>query len=127
MRISDTEREEVVERLRGALSEGRLELEEFDERVQAAYRAKTYRDLTPLTADLPSAPVPAPTMRAVPAAQASVDESRRALALFSAIFVFIAFGVLISVASGGTILPFWPLFILAFWGLSRRSGNYGRR
>ncbi|MGA8113839.1 MAG: DUF1707 domain-containing protein [Actinocatenispora sp.] len=126
MRISDTEREEVVERLRAALGEGRLELAEFDERVQSTYRAKTYRDLVPLTADLPAVPVPAPPGRVVPAGR-PVEESRRALAMLSTIFVFIGLGVLLSVATGGTVLPFWPLFIVAFWGLSRRSGWSGRR
>ncbi len=124
MRISDAERQEVADRLRDALGEGRLELTEFDERVQSAYQAKTYRELVPLTADLPSSPMPLAVARrnANPA-----EASRRAMALLSMVFVFIALGVLVSVASGGTVVPFWPLFIFAFWGLSRRSGRYNGR
>src|SRR5688500_2421043 len=74
MRAADTDREAVVERLRTALGEGRLELHEFDERVAGAYQAKTYAELDRLLSDLPGvAPVsrsqlaPAPTL-APPAA-----------------------------------------------------------
>ncbi len=127
MRISDAERQEVADRLRDALGEGRLELSEFDERVQSAYQAKTYRELTPLTADLPSAPMPLSIARRNGGPVTAAEASRRAAALLSMVFVFIALGVLVSVASGGTVLPFWPLFIFAFWGLSRRAGHYNGR
>ena len=53
VRASDAERNAVVERLRRALSQGRLSVEEFDERVTAAYAAKTHGDLAVLTRDLP--------------------------------------------------------------------------
>jgi len=51
--VSDADREDVVGRLRRAVSEGRLSMHEFDERAVAAYEAKTRGDLEPLTADLP--------------------------------------------------------------------------
>jgi hypothetical protein len=53
LRISDADRHRVSELLRRAAGEGRLDMEELDERLEAAYRAKTYADLVPLTADLP--------------------------------------------------------------------------
>ena len=53
MRVSDADREGVVRRLRRAVDEGRLTLDEFDERVVIAYAARTRADLDPLTADLP--------------------------------------------------------------------------
>ncbi len=53
LRISDADRHKVAELLREAAGEGRLDLEELDERLEAAYVAKTYGDLVPLTADLP--------------------------------------------------------------------------
>jgi hypothetical protein len=52
-RASDADREAVVERLRSAAEEGRLDLAEFEERMASAYQAKTYGELAPLTADLP--------------------------------------------------------------------------
>lgn len=53
MRASDSDREHTVEALRGQFAEGRLTLEEFDERTSAAYAAKTWTDLRKLTSDLP--------------------------------------------------------------------------
>jgi hypothetical protein len=73
LRASDAEREEVVERLRVATTEGRLTLTELTERTEAAYTSTTLAELAEITADLPStggAPawaVPAaPTAPAVP-------------------------------------------------------------
>jgi hypothetical protein len=55
MRISDADRHQVAEILRQAAGEGRLEPDELDDRLEAAYSAKTYADLVPITADLPVA------------------------------------------------------------------------
>jgi hypothetical protein len=57
IRASDNDRETVVSALREAFTEGRLTLDEFDERTSAAYAAKTWGDLSELTDDLPSPPV----------------------------------------------------------------------
>ncbi|POX40806.1 hypothetical protein C3486_12315 [Streptomyces sp. Ru73] len=59
MRASDADRDRVAEVLRDALAEGRLRMAEFDERLEAAYRARTYGELAPLTADLPAGAGPA--------------------------------------------------------------------
>ena len=60
LRISDADRHRVAELLREAAGEGRIDMEELDERLEAAYVAKTYADLVPLTADLPLAGQPHP-------------------------------------------------------------------
>jgi hypothetical protein len=57
LRASDADREAVVTRLHTALSEGRLDAEEFAERADAAYAAATRAELDRLVADLPSSPV----------------------------------------------------------------------
>jgi hypothetical protein len=57
IRASDMDRESVVTILRDAYTEGRLTLDEFDERTSAAYAARTWGDLLDLTADLPVQPV----------------------------------------------------------------------
>ena len=54
MRASDRDRQQVVERLRSALEDGRLTMEEYVNRMEVAYQAATYGDLTPLCADLPA-------------------------------------------------------------------------
>lgn len=52
MRASDADREAVVEQLREAAAEGRIDLEELDERLGQALTAKTFAELAPLTDDL---------------------------------------------------------------------------
>jgi Domain of unknown function (DUF1707) len=57
IRASDQERESVVDVLRDAYADGRLTLDEFEERASAAYAAKVRADLRELTADLPVQPL----------------------------------------------------------------------
>jgi DUF1707 SHOCT-like domain len=57
MRAADRDRQQVVDRLRGALEDGRLTMDEYVDRMEVAYQAVTYGDLAPLGADLP-APAP---------------------------------------------------------------------
>ena len=64
LRASDADRERVANVLREAAGDGRLTMEELDERLDAVYAAKTYAELEPITRDLPTtgtahAPVPA--------------------------------------------------------------------
>jgi hypothetical protein len=53
LRASDADRDTVVDRLREAAGEGRLEPDELEQRVERALRARTYGDLGELLADLP--------------------------------------------------------------------------
>lgn len=52
-RLSDLDRERVVEVLKTSCSDGRLTLDEFSERVDTAYQAVALRDVLPVLADLP--------------------------------------------------------------------------
>lgn len=63
MRISDADRHKVAEVLRDAAGEGRLDLEELDERLEATYSAKVYADLVPIVADLPGHTTSVPAVR----------------------------------------------------------------
>src|SRR5690606_41194073 len=56
MRASDSDRDAAAERLALALSEGRLDLTEYDERLSAAMHAKNVGELARLTEDLPPVP-----------------------------------------------------------------------
>ena len=56
LRASDADRDRVIELLRAAVGDGRLDQAEFDERLDAALAARTIEALTPLTADLIAAP-----------------------------------------------------------------------
>ncbi|HEX6498343.1 MAG TPA: DUF1707 domain-containing protein [Micromonosporaceae bacterium] len=69
LRAADVDRQFVADALRDAVNEGRLSLSEYDERLAAAYGARTYGELDRLLNDLP-APRPArhPTAPATSAA-----------------------------------------------------------
>jgi uncharacterized protein DUF1707 len=54
IRIGDAERERAAASLREHFATGRLNSEEFNQRLDAAFAAKTDLDLDQLTADLPS-------------------------------------------------------------------------
>ncbi len=56
LRVSDREREEVVEVLGKAVTEGRITLDEYTERAGAAHASQTRGELARLTTDLPDAP-----------------------------------------------------------------------
>ncbi|GIJ27235.1 hypothetical protein Vqi01_23970 [Micromonospora qiuiae] len=71
LRVSDREREEVVELLGKATAEGRLTLDEYTERAGAAHAAQTRGELARLTTDLPDAPGRSPARPAAALAPAS--------------------------------------------------------
>src|SRR3954465_11446725 len=86
--IAAQARHHVAGVLREAAGEGRIDLQELDQRLEATYAARTYGDLVPLTADLPVAPpasAPVPTGGPLPARQgpqhavsfAMMSETRR--------------------------------------------------
>src|SRR5206468_3084396 len=63
VRASDAERERTVMLLREHAAEGRLTLEEFTDRMSAAYLSRTNDELAGLTRDLPPVDDPAPSRR----------------------------------------------------------------
>lgn len=71
VRATDDQREQVAEKVRGALSDGRLTIAELDERLNAVYTARTHGELHQTIADLydsrpPPSPPVAPPMSMVP-------------------------------------------------------------
>lgn len=79
LRLSHEDRDRMVEILRDAAADGRLDTDELEERVERALTARTFADLEPLAEDLPvRAPMP-PALRApaapVPAAPARPFEA----------------------------------------------------
>jgi len=53
LRAGDADREAIAERLRNGHSEGRLDVQEFQERLDRCYQAKTIGELEQLVGDLP--------------------------------------------------------------------------
>jgi len=132
MRASDADRQEVVERLRGALDEGRLKMDEYLERMGLAYEAVTYGDLVPLYRDLPEAqavakpeaaapPAPAPAPRAEVVRRggfAGLPTPVKVLWTIWATVVSInvVIWVLVSATTAHLIYP-WPLWVAGPWGV----------
>lgn len=56
LRCSDSDRQLVTDVLNTAYADGRITLEEHDERVDRAHAAKTFRELNTITADLIAGP-----------------------------------------------------------------------
>src|SRR5438270_10387601 len=53
LRAGDADRERIAERLRKGHAEGRLDMAEFQERLEHCYAAKTFGELRALVRDLP--------------------------------------------------------------------------
>jgi hypothetical protein len=54
MRMADSDRERVLERLHTAVAEGRLTLAEFEERTSVVLAARTFGEVAGVTKDLPA-------------------------------------------------------------------------
>ena len=54
LRVGDAERDAAAERLRESYAQGRLTMDEFNDRLSAALAATTQRELSQLTRDLPT-------------------------------------------------------------------------
>jgi Domain of unknown function (DUF1707) len=129
MRASDRDRQRVVDRLRGALEDGRLTMEEYVDRMEAAYQAATYGDLAPLCADLPApAPVVAGSQAAARAAAppagfsvvgclAGLPAVLKVLWIkwLAVVSVNVVIWALVSGTGGHLAYP-WPVWVAGPWG-----------
>ena len=135
LRPGNADRERVVAQLNTAFSEGRLDVAELDERVAAAYAAKTLGELVPLTADLPvgqqgrtSAPARREANAPVPAGAPS--PAVRWAPVTGALGLFLVNVVIWGAISLGTgeLIYFWPIWTaiplaLALVGMIAGAGD----
>jgi Domain of unknown function (DUF1707) len=129
MRASDRDRQQVVDRLRSALDDGRLTMDEYVDRMGVAYQAATYGDLAPLCADLPaSTPVIAgPPTAAYAAAPPAVFSRAGYLAglptvlkvlwilWLTAVSINVVVWALVSGTGGHLAYP-WPVWVAGPYG-----------
>lgn len=120
MRASDADRDEVLERLRSAHVEGRLDHEELTDRAGTALAARTVGALAALTADLPPPGVPRRAVTATPPAPAAgvgsavaSPDGHRANPAGMVVLAVICFTVGVTVLTGGHLF-IWPGW-LAYW------------
>ncbi|ABG92102.1 conserved hypothetical protein [Rhodococcus jostii RHA1] len=122
IRISDSEREQVVGELGRHLTEGRLTIGEFDQRVAQVYQSTTQQQAHQVLRDLPSAPQ---AVALAPPRAPTAHPSRRRipghqriewLAWLAAGGINIAIWGIVSLATGVMIYP-WPIWVIGPWGL----------
>ncbi|WP_330182480.1 DUF1707 domain-containing protein [Nocardia sp. NBC_01503] len=113
MRASDADREQIVTKLRVAMDDGRINLHEFDERVQQVYAARTYGELTPVLADLPAVR----SSRSGPKVAVEPGMFPTWVKIMWTPWVFVnILCVLIWLATG--MGYFWPFWVAVPWGLA---------
>ncbi|HEX6472547.1 MAG TPA: DUF1707 domain-containing protein [Streptosporangiaceae bacterium] len=123
MRASDADRERVAGALREHCAQGRLTQDEFNERLEATYAARTMGDLERVTRDLPEEdldyrPIP-PYQRArpLPARRAAggLTRARPMWATYATVNLVCFVIWLIVAATGGGLYP-WFLWVAGPWG-----------
>ena len=114
MRIADSDRERAMADLAGHYAEGRLDHEEYDERLDAIWTARTRADLALLFSDLPRLPAPVP-QRPKPAAPRRSSAWQR-VPLLPVLAVLIVLSLL-------TEAPFWLLVFPLMFVRSRHRGG----
>jgi hypothetical protein len=101
MRAANADRERTVDVLKAAFAEGRLDQDEYNERMGLAYQARTYGDLVALTGDLPAGPLPiamppawqAPQQRARPVPQVQHTNTMATVAFALGMLEFVTLGL----------------------------------
>ncbi|GGO06398.1 hypothetical protein GCM10010116_12580 [Microbispora rosea subsp. aerata] len=125
MRASDGDRERVAAALREHMAEGRLTVDEFNERLEQVYQSRTYGELAKLTSDLPEIDLhrlPAATESVRASQPARRDDKARAdlrgawTAWAGASAVCWVIWVLTFIGSGDAGYP-WPLWVMGPWGV----------
>ncbi|ODU00219.1 MAG: hypothetical protein ABS81_24265 [Pseudonocardia sp. SCN 72-86] len=111
LRVGDAERERTEALLRSHVGAGRLDLPEFESRLDAVYAARTQGDLDAVTRDLPT-PTSAPrTVRAPRNLQRAAMWAPWALVGAICLVVWLATSV-----GTGSVQPFWPVWVIGPWG-----------
>ncbi|WP_236003141.1 DUF1707 SHOCT-like domain-containing protein [Nonomuraea antri] len=133
MRASDVDRDRVAAILREHTAQGRITVDEFNERLESLYKSKTYGELARLTADLPDVdlrnrPARVEQTPAVKGMHTGMKAAWAAWATASSINWVI--WLIISLTSGDFIYP-WPLWVMGPWGaillMSTIFGSGGQR
>lgn len=129
IRASDADRERVVELLRQHSAEGRITSDEFDERMSAAYAAKTMGALAELTTDLP-VDLAEHTRQQVELARQKANKVPLSRQMRAAISSWASLAVVLTVvwviSGGGYYWPAWPLGIMAALGLANGIKHWGQ-
>lgn len=111
LRVGDAERERTEALLRSHVGAGRLDLPEFESRLDAVYAARTQGDLDAVTHDLPAAASAARPAQPTRNLQRAAMWAPWALASAVCLVVWLATSV-----GTGSVQPFWPVWVIGPWG-----------
>ena len=130
IRASDADRERVVEILRQHSVEGRITADEFEERMAAAYEAKTLGALAELTTDLPvdlaeHAQRQRELARKAKPRRTLVKQVRQEISGIASLGVVLS--TIWVISGGGYFWPAWPLGIIGAITLARMIQVWGER
>jgi hypothetical protein len=116
LRASDADRDRTVERLREHHADGRLDMEEFSERMERVYGAKTLAELEELMTDLPRDATPvAPT----PAGPLAERRLRLRQSFYRSLAIYLAVnGMLVGIWAVSGAGYFWPIWPIMGWGIA---------
>jgi hypothetical protein len=133
-RAADSDRDLVAEDLRDAFTEGRLDNDEYQRRLQAVWEARTYGELDRLTADLPQ-PLQREQRQAEEEQQQAVAERKKREVreyldewqswLGGAVIMIGIWGI--SSIASGELQRFWPIFPIGIWGIILLAAAFGKR
>ena len=128
LRAAQADRERAIDVLKAAFAEGRLDRDEFAERVSEVHASKTYGDLAGLTADLPVGPLgELPVAKwpvALPPVAAGTNATKYPPASVFAVLSFL-FG-LVTVIFAGAVVAVLPALICGLVALPD-TGSGGKR
>lgn len=110
VRAGDPEREATARQLGLALTNGYLDMSEYERRVEAAFAAATTRDLHELVADLPVVDLARRDPRRREAKRAAARLSVRLHLAAYALMVVVVLTVWTAVALSGGSTYFWPVW-----------------
>jgi hypothetical protein len=108
-RVSDQQRERAAQELREHFAAGRLTQEEFDERVQLAYAARTEAQLRAIRGDLPHLPLSPQEQKAELVARRS-QLQRRLIQETGGGLALLVVCVIIWLSNGAQG-QFWPVWV----------------
>jgi hypothetical protein len=146
MRVGDADRDATAAQLREHYADGRLTLDELNERLDQTFEAKTKADLNTVMRDLPHAVPTGPQAPAWPGPMATRSSwdysngngdqgqrqgSRRPFAavapLMGLVWLFVILGAVSLFGLGGGDRPLAIVLFIAALGLFRRLLGFGRR
>ncbi len=118
LRAADADREQAASALRDSFAQGRLDMEEFSERLDAVYAAHTTEQLHALVRDLPPPPPPARPDRLPADPRERAGDAGLGAHVVKYLAVMAMLVVVWALTGAGYFWPVWPML---GWGIGLLS------